>query len=399
MIAKPFEFEQFHDIYIPLYPHLKTGHVVNDPLTPSTVIPSSNNDNEKSLISSDLFKTPIMLLTERNLKGIGDLTLTLETLIRQTGIEPKNVIVFYDRDCCSEVKHLANLFGFMSNEYILATQSPTSREQIFLDALQTTQLLFPEGNQIIIIESHCILSPDFLPFLGLLIPVLMADEDLLAVNVWNDNGFVITASESSLIYRASVKEYPPRFAFMIKRQEWLETLLSVKDEVVQEDGNTKTNQGSLSFEEGGYFDVLFSRKSSNNTEVTMKQVIVPDVSRISLLVSPNEQFEQREGNNEDDGVHTKKAQFLKHYMSHQRLINMREDEESGITKQILANISTSTAYHAMVRLMIESSRHFVNCNESIAFIESITRLDHLHPRQQETSLSLSDYDGTAKPSL
>lgn len=375
-----------------------TGHVVNDPLTPSTVIPSNDDkdNNGKSSISSELFKTPIMILTSRSLTGIRDLTLTLETLIRQTGIEPRNVVVFYDRDCCSVVKHLANLFGFMSSEYRMASPELTltpqtiPRQVVFLDALQTIQLLFPEGNQILIIESHVILSPDLLPFFGQMIPVLSGDDELVGVTAWNENGFLNTSSDSSLLYRANEWSYPLRFAFMIKRIPWLTNFVIDNLEKFARKQEEVPREYSLSFDDHGYTDLL--RNPNEVDETDNKQILVPDVSRVSLLVSPDEPGHELRMQ-ESSSIEDKKSLFLKHFMSHPRLINLKDDVSMS---NVSPNVSSQVSYNNMIKWMTTISRAFVNCNEAVDFIESMTQVEHKHVKESE--FSLSDYDRQNKAS-
>lgn len=313
--------------FFSLFPCQLTGHIINDPLVPSSVM--------RIPVSVDLFKTPIILMTPPDsLYSMSDLSLTLETLVRQPGIEPKNVIVFYNSSCCEAVRHLVNLFGFMSAEYTqdqwqdlpgdsditsTSTSSSTSdtgslgkegkisssssqsssssssvvsekatplhstsradasklfllkrswrnrhkqrqgrkredesdfeskynsdeRENVssnfgkkdagtrvkvnlFKDCIETTQLLFPEAEQLILIESHLILSPDFLSFFGQTMPLLVnsmkdassGSNKIVAISAWNENGFLTSSSDPSLVYLGQVSNYIPRLAMMIPR--------------------------------------------------------------------------------------------------------------------------------------------------------------------------------------
>ena len=321
------------------------------------------------MISSDLFKTPIIVLSSRTLTGIKDLTLTLETLIRQTGIEPKNVVIFYDPSCCSSIKHLAKLFAFMTSEYC---KDCNTREEVILDALLTIQLLFPEGNQVIVIESHVILSPDFLPFFGQMIPVLTNDVTLFAVNAWNENGFEATSSDANSVYRASSFLFPPRFAFMTKRLPWLTPTGRKRKQRKETVSNT---DDSLSFEEQGYQYTLLSPEEVRLND--SKEVLVPDVSRISLLVTPDASDTESEGNDYDQN---KRKSFLRHFLSHPRAISLQE--ETGITTETVANLSSSSNYENMIRWMVRQEKIIESCHDAVAFIQNTTR----HPIKQKDNL-------------
>ena len=179
---------------------------MNDALTPSTILKGLPTSN------SDILKTPIVVFTSRQkIHANIDLSFTLETLIRQAGLIPKNVVVFYSKKCCKSIEHLADLFGFMSQEYSLDSSSNPLEEALF-----SIKLLFPEAKQMILIDSHVILAPDFLTFMSQMIAILNnPSSEIAAISSWNENGLMKSSSDPTLVFRASLHNYSPRFGIMI----------------------------------------------------------------------------------------------------------------------------------------------------------------------------------------
>lgn len=181
------------------FPHFCDIDVINDPLFPAPVI-------KQSLVSNKIYSTPILVLSGEN---IHFLPLTLETIIRQAGINPSIVVVYYISQH-QEVLKLVDLFGFMSEEFL---QDTNYCDQIY-EALETTELLFPDAKHFIILEEGVMLSPDFMSYLGQLLPLLDKDPSIISISAWNDNGFQGVSGDPAITYRV---ETFPGVAFVIKR--------------------------------------------------------------------------------------------------------------------------------------------------------------------------------------
>ena len=200
-------------------------------------------------------KTPIIVLTAQTYAQNIYLPLTLETIVRQPGITPTNVIVFYDSANCPTIAFLAEIFNFMSNDL---SDFGTNLDEV----LRTTELLFPDTKAFILIDVNTLLAPDFIPFMGQLMPYLLtAGSDLEAISAWNDNGFQSVSNDSAVVYRVNSSHYRPRFAAMFKR--------------------------GFAFNLSSNFLWSFTDYSIDNN------VIIPDVSRVLYLshessAAPNE---------------------------------------------------------------------------------------------------------------
>ncbi|CAG2109856.1 unnamed protein product [Medioppia subpectinata] len=195
------EFCAKYYIHFPLFCE---GNVVNDPLIAARIL--------KFLpISGEIVRTPIIVLTAQTYAQNVYLSLTLETLIRQPGITPRNVIVFYNSISCPSIAYLAEVFDFMSNDL-------SDFGDDLDEVRRTTEMLFPDAKAFILIDMNTILAPDFLPFMGQLLPFLLTKgSDIESISAWNDNGFESVSNDSSVVYRVNAGHYKPRFAALFRR--------------------------------------------------------------------------------------------------------------------------------------------------------------------------------------
>ncbi len=242
-----------------------TGNLANDPLIPSRIL--------KFLpISNEIVKTPIIVLTGQSYSENIFLPLTLETIVRQPGITPRNVIVFYDAIHCSSIASLADVFNFMATELF---DSDRNLENV----LRTSEMLFPDAKAFILIDMNTILAPDFIPYMGQLLPFLLMDKsDIISISAFNDNGFENLSNDTGLVFRANASNYRPRFAAMFKR--------------------------GFSFDKTTNFFWSFSDTPIDD------YVVIPDVSRVLFL------------NHESTPIENEVQNFILDFMQRKRAINL-----------------------------------------------------------------------------
>jgi hypothetical protein len=366
------------------------GHVVNEPLIASTV--------SRIPVSNELFRTPVLLLTQGSVMDeFSDLSLTLETLLRQPGIEPKNVIVFYNITCCPSVRHLVNLFGFMSIPYPeegqlqhqqqslvrdgveddssssndgdgggdIRDKAAGEAEQIDLlkDSLQTAQLLFPEANQLILMESHLILSPDFLPFFGQMIPLLSNSRQsgISFISAWNENGFLKTSSDETLVYRADARRHGARFAVMINRIASFDYW------------NRKNRQDRISWSFDGSIPTL--PVTGVDPDQSIPYVIFPDMSRVSIIVASLGVIDQQRDSSTKSAHHRQEDAFMRDYLSQARTLNTDEDARIVNTDDVV----NASSHESSVRKLISSQQTTYNLNQGLSILtssSSFSQADH-----------------------
>lgn len=216
--------------------------------------------------------TPIIVLTAHSYADNIYLPLTLETIVRQPGISPRNVVVFYNAIECPTIAVLAEIFDFMSNDL---SDVGTDLDEV----LRTTELLFPDSKAFILIDVNILLAPDFIPFMGQLLPFLLTNQsDIEAISAWNDNGFTNVSNDGEIIYKAIARHYRPRFAAMFRR--------------------------------GFNFNITSNFLWSFKDYPIDNNVIIPDVSRVLYL------------NHQSMSAHNEVQEFALDFMQQKRSINV-----------------------------------------------------------------------------
>lgn len=163
-----------------------------------------------SLRGHPIFAVPIAVLA-----GFAHhyVALTLETLLRQPGINPKMVTVYYMKPFV-EIAELAALFQFRA--------SPISQYETYKDQIEfvyeSTWQNFPNADHVIILEEDLVLAPDFLFFMSQLLPLLGKDPTLYSVSSWNDNGYMGVSSDPNVTYRV---EGFPGLGYMISKTTYV----------------------------------------------------------------------------------------------------------------------------------------------------------------------------------
>ncbi|KAG8199789.1 hypothetical protein JTE90_000882 [Oedothorax gibbosus] len=173
--------EKYEDL-----PMFCDGDVVNDPLVPAPVWKQPAAINK-------IYDVPIIVMSGDNVQF---LPLTLETLVRQPGVKPNMVLVFYLPQN-KMVQNLSELFGFMSEEL---SPSPNHCDRVS-EAFEITRLIFPELKDTLLIGEKAILAPDFLFYFGQLLSILNVDDSIISVSALNENGYKSLSGDSSVAYR------------------------------------------------------------------------------------------------------------------------------------------------------------------------------------------------------
>lgn len=183
----------------PVFPNFCNGDVVNDVFYTTAPLKSAASN-------TDIYKIPIVVMSGLN---VNYLPTTLETLVRQPGVNPK-IVVIYFLPQHPEVAELSDLFGFMSEE-LTCNKSPCDQA---LEAFSTTWNLFPDAPALLYIEENVVLSPDFLSYLGQLLHLLKLDPSLDAISAFNDNGFSGVSGDPALVHRV---EHNSAVALLVRK--------------------------------------------------------------------------------------------------------------------------------------------------------------------------------------
>ncbi|XP_071523625.1 protein O-linked-mannose beta-1,2-N-acetylglucosaminyltransferase 1-like isoform X1 [Panulirus ornatus] len=177
----------------------------NVPLKPAIL-------TNRQLVGSAMFMTPIMVVGGESLSS---LTLTLETLLSQPGIQPRFVVVVYNPEIIKDVPQLCKLFGFNAK-----ATGVKEYYKIMEVVFETAHALFPGSSYVTVLEEGLLLAPDFLAFSASVLP-LLHDPTIIAVSAWNANGFPNVSSRPDVVYR--VEDFPGQ-AFTIRMSTYLREL-------------------------------------------------------------------------------------------------------------------------------------------------------------------------------
>ncbi|XP_077486887.1 protein O-linked-mannose beta-1,2-N-acetylglucosaminyltransferase 1-like isoform X2 [Amblyomma americanum] len=170
----------------PHFPSFCSGDVVDNPLSPS---PSVKTPGSK------IFSTAVIVMSAEDTRH---LPLTLETLVMQPGINPHLVTVFYLPEN-PEVKELCRLFDF-SAEQIDSAKIGRKCDRL-AEAFDFAKHQYSDAAHFIVIEEGVLLGPDFLAYLGQLLPLLDLDSTISSISAWNDNGFQGVSGNNRKVFR------------------------------------------------------------------------------------------------------------------------------------------------------------------------------------------------------
>lgn len=158
--------------------------------------------------SSPLQSTPILVFADPNENEL--LSLTLETLFRQSGIVPGNVLVFYFQESTDELQRLAKLFLFQSHKIDLSSPK-------WFDAIHKKLENEFAAKQFILIFGNLILSADFLNYFGQLVPLLRhPNSGLSFISAWNGECYNSMCTDEKLVTRVAGHKFSFRHSLAVK---------------------------------------------------------------------------------------------------------------------------------------------------------------------------------------
>ncbi|KAK8390081.1 hypothetical protein O3P69_012954 [Scylla paramamosain] len=208
------------------------------------------------IVGSAMFTTPIMVIAgNRGHTSLSDLTLTLQTVLGQPGVQNKYVVVVYDPRHIPDVLTLSRLFNFSSKAIVPQNFNDTLQyHEVMQLVFETAHVAFPNSPYITIVEAGLLLAPDFLAYTASLLP-LLHDPTILGISAWNPNGYLNVSTRPDLVYR--VEDFPG-MAFTLRMETYLKEL------------RTKMKQCCNRRGWGGWF-----KAGRWNREI-----IIPDISRV-----------------------------------------------------------------------------------------------------------------------
>lgn len=276
-----------------------SGMFANEPLFPAPLVNTSMKNHP-------IFSVPIIVLAGMSLYS---LPMTLETLLKQPGLNAKMVTIYY-LPVFTEAAQLAALFNFSC---VKMTGVQTYEDQIEF-AFNKTMELYPDASHMIFLEEELVLTPDFLYYMAQTMPLLEQDPTLYSISAWNDNGYKGVASNPEAVYRV---EGFPGLGFMISKTTYIR----------QMQRNMKS---------------CCSRRAWDGWALPVSdkvEMVIPDVSRV--VHRPYEGLGP-------------KTQMLENLFNRERPFSHKSDQQlEGIQKLLLQNYEAEVAKRIQRSVILE----------------------------------------------
>ena len=172
--------------------------------------------------SGPLQNAPILVFADTVLSDENDLlSLTLETIFRQSGVLPGNVLVFYFEESTNELQSLAQLFRFKSHRIDLNSGGwfDQIRRKIEREFRGTAK-------QFILIFGNLILTADFLNYFTQLVPLLWYPKSGLSfVSAWNNDCYNSMCTDEKLVTRVQADRFSFKHSLAVKYDQHFFSLL------------------------------------------------------------------------------------------------------------------------------------------------------------------------------
>ncbi|XP_039261813.2 protein O-linked-mannose beta-1,2-N-acetylglucosaminyltransferase 1-like [Styela clava] len=144
----------------------------------------------------------------------------LRSLLSARGVNPDVIIVFIDGHF-EEPYEIARLFNIRVIQHVPVGVKNARISQHYKSSLSAMFTLFPQAEEIIILEEDLDVSPDFFSYFSQTMHLLNEDTSLYCISAWNDQAYDHSSTDPSLLYRV---ETMPGLGWMLKRSLFVEEL-------------------------------------------------------------------------------------------------------------------------------------------------------------------------------
>lgn len=170
---------------------------------------------------------------------------------------------------------------------------------------------YPECNEgVIVIEDDLELSPDFLEYFELTIPVVENDDTLITASLWNDIGYINNSKDKARILRTN---YFPGLGWWLSKKVW--------DDLLKDDWPTR---------EWDWYVRAVANKNKLDS-------LIPEVPRDYHVAN--------------SGTYMRKAFFDRHFKN----ININRDSEFRWSKRAVEFLSPSKTYKEYIMSVIDDA--------------------------------------------
>eukprot|EP01147_Barroeca_monosierra_P009247 gene9247-1529_t len=230
----------------------------------------------------NLRNVPVVVIASENRGSY--LLRTLTALLSSEGSNRERIIVSIDGTVTSEPEDVCRLLGIE-----VLHHSPTSDKngritQHYRFALTNVFGRYTDADYLIIIEEDLEAAPDFFRYFSATLPLLEKDPTLYCISAWNDQGYMHSSKDPTLLYRV---ETMPGLGWMLSRKlfkdelepkwpgpdklwdwdMWMRTDDIRKDrECIIPDVSRTFHFGSSGLNVNDYFQQLYFEKHRLNTD-------------------------------------------------------------------------------------------------------------------------------------
>lgn len=172
-----------------------------------SITPAILRDEE--LFDNAAFSIPILIVPGANKNAF---RMQLESIMSNPGIRPEMVSVFFSEEF-EEFSELIELFSFKSFP-IQTTDVKANYSELLLTALEMIWLQHNDSEYVIVFEEEVMARRHFLGFIAQCLSAIKADQSLVGISGWNENGYQGLSTIPNFVYRT---ETFPGLGFLLRK--------------------------------------------------------------------------------------------------------------------------------------------------------------------------------------
>lgn len=188
------------------------------------IVPEKKSFNKQLLrFDNSIKKHAVVVICAKKTKEYRE---TLEALFKARGLEHYEVIASHSRESkdsliADEVREITDSFGIKTITHIDDIEQTQRLARHFQWTFNTVFEMYNDIEGIIVLEDDLLVSPDFLEYFELTIPILNTDPKLKTISAWNDNGFKGVAQDPHALRRST---FFPGLGWYLSKDFWKDEL-------------------------------------------------------------------------------------------------------------------------------------------------------------------------------
>lgn len=165
-------------------------------------------------------KSPSVMIVLICAKKVDEYRKTLESLMKVRGVNSYEIVVSQSNND-KDVRAVTESFGLKTIFHVDPIEQTQRLARHFKWTFNAVFEVYRDIDGVIVIEDDLLLSPDFLEYFELTIPILKTDDKLKSVSAWNDNSFSGVSKTTRGLRRTT---FFPGLGWYLSREFWEEEL-------------------------------------------------------------------------------------------------------------------------------------------------------------------------------